>query len=89
MSAKFKGVGDRRFVTISEIAAELRVRIPTLRESGVLDACRRIPAGQLGRFELWLWEDVQQAVLSLGHDRASEANALGAVTRPAESFIPI
>jgi len=86
---KRRGVGTRRFVTLSEIAAELRVRASTLRESGVLQGCRHIPAGRLGKYELWLWEDVQQAVLSyaVGETRPSAVHRRRSL--PSTSFVSL
>jgi hypothetical protein len=54
------------FATVPEIMKELRVSRRVLVESGVLEGCRRIPAGQLGRVELYLWADVVRAALALG-----------------------
>jgi|GEM_PF-2870081 len=83
------GVGNRRFVTVTEIATELRVRATTLRESGILDGCRHLPAGTLGRHELWLWDDVQQAVLEFAQGASGTRSQKPQRRRPATSFASV
>lgn len=54
-----KGAAHRRYGTETEIAAELRVSVQTLRDQGVLDGVR---GTQIGRYTLYLWSDVDRAV---------------------------
>ena len=89
MTTKLKGVRDRRFVTVTEIATELRVRVETLRDSGVLEHCRCIPAGTLGRSELWLWEDVQASALALGEGRTTSQTSPKPRGVPASRFVSL
>ncbi len=84
-----KGVENRRFVTVTEIAHELRVRPDTLRSSGILDGCRRIPAGKLGRYELWLWADVERAVLAYAHGEQATSPRNDKRVRPASQFVSL
>jgi hypothetical protein len=68
-----RGVQGRLWVTLTEIAEELRVRPSRVRELGILDQARRLPAGVVGRWEVWRWEDVDRAVLQLAVGEAPGA----------------
>ncbi len=85
--ARSRGIQGRRWVTLTDIAAELRVRPDRIRELGILDGCARLPPGTIGRYELWLWPDVERAVLELasGSSRPTKPT-VGGLTLPAKAF---
>jgi len=69
------GPAQRRYATIAEIAAELRVSVDTLRREGVLDGVR---SAKVGRARLYLWSDVDRVVFG-------DEGSLAARRRPATS----
>ncbi len=72
------------FATLPEIAKELRVSQKTLRESGVLEACRKVPSGTLSRWDLYLWSDVVRAAVALGDPGPTRSKS--APTLPVHAF---
>ena len=79
---------SRRFCTFTEIARELRVRAATLRDLGVLDGCRTVPAGTIGKYEMYLWSDVERAVFEFARSGRStgKPGVAGQLSLPATSF---
>ncbi len=85
--ARSRGIQGRRWVTLTDIAAELRVRPDRIRELGILDGCARLPPGTIGRYELWLWPDVEQSVLELASGASrSTGRSTGTFDLPAAAF---
>ena len=52
-------------VTRPEILTRLRISRETLESSGILERCWCIPAGTLGRYDLWRWCEVEAAAFEL------------------------
>ncbi len=91
--ARSRGIQGRRWVTLTDIAAELRVRPDRIRELGILEGCRRLPAGSIGRHELWLWPDVERSALeavsqsaTTGTTARSAKAGRRVLTRPSDAF---
>lgn len=87
-----RGVQGRQWVTLTDIAHEFRVRPERIRELGFLDGCRRIPAGTIGRYELWRWEDVERAALEHVTGVTKRPTKKGKPkkrTAPASAFVPL
>ncbi len=91
--ARSRGIQGRQWVTLTDIAAELRVRPDRIRELGILEGCKCIPAGTIGRYELWRWDDVELAVLELAQgktkshrSRTNAARKKGPLTLPSSAF---